>query len=190
MAKSWYILHTFTGYEQKIERTIRQMMGDEVIPSEILSDVRLPTEDIVKVSVDKNGKKKEKITHELLMPGYIMVELDLPPVGWKESCNALRRIQGVTGFVGTKPAERPRPISSEEAKKLLMSASDVKSEKATRIKQNFEVGESVKITAGAFATFTGTIEEVNAEKNKLRVNVQIFGRATPVELDVTEVEKI
>lgn len=190
MAKSWYILHTFTGYEQKIERTIRQMMEDGVIPSEILSDVRLPTEDIVKVSVDKNGKKKEKITHELVLPGYIMVELDLPPVGWKESCNTLRRIQGVTGFVGTNPSVKPRPISNEEALNLLQKSGEIKGEKNVRIKQSYSVGDQVKITDGPFATFSGSVEEVDAAKGKLRVTVQIFGRSTPVEVDLLQVEKL
>jgi transcriptional antiterminator NusG len=119
-----------------------------------------------------------------------MIEMDLPQLGWKNTCSLIRRIQGVTGFVGVKPSEKPRPISTDEAKNILQMAGELKGEKTVRIKQNFEVGETVKITEGPFATFSGAIEEVIAEKNKLKVNVQIFGRATPVEVDVLHVEKI
>src|SRR5574344_2137414 len=86
--------------------------------------------------------------------------------------------RGVTGFVGTNPSERPRPITTDEAKNLLQKAGEIKGEKTVRVKQTFEVGDQVKITDGPFATFSGSVEEVNAEKNKLRVMVQIFGRAT------------
>lgn len=119
-----------------------------------------------------------------------MIEMNLPQVGWKNTCAQIRRIQGVTGFVGTNPSERPRPISADEAKNLLQAAGELKGEKSVRIKQNFEIGDQVKITEGPFASFSGAIEDVNAEKNKLRVNVQIFGRATPVEVDILQVEKI
>lgn len=185
MSKSWYILHVFTGYEQKIDREIHRLMDVGEINTEFVTAVKVPTEEIVEI---RNNKKH--VTKNLILPGYVMVEMDLPQLGWKETCNSLRKIQGVTGFVGTKPAERPRPISAEEAKRILMTAGEIKGEKSTRIKQSFEVGEQVKISAGPFADITGAIEEVYAEKNKLKVNVQIFGRATPVEVDVTEVEKI
>ena len=110
-----------------------------------------------------------------------------------ETCiigNNVKLYQGVTGFVGANSNERPRPISADEAKALLQKAGEIKGEKPTRMKQSFSVGEQVKIIEGAFASFTGTIEEVNLEKNKLRVMVAIFGRATPVELDLLQVEKI
>ena len=119
-----------------------------------------------------------------------MIELDLPDLGWKNICSVIRRIQGVTGFVGTNSNERPRPISGEEAKALLQKAGEIKGEKAPRMKQNFAIGEQVKVIDGPFASFTGTIEEVNLEKNKLRVMVGIFGRATPVEVDLLQVEKV
>ena len=137
---------------------------------------------------DKNGKRKTK-TNKFL-PGYIMLELDLPDLGWKNVCSVIRRIQGVTGFVGVIGNERPRPISSEEAKALLQKVGEIKGEKPARMKQSFAVGEQVKIIDGPFATFSGSIEEVNLERNKLRVMVGIFGRATPVEVDLLQVEKI
>ncbi|NLK46537.1 MAG: transcription termination/antitermination factor NusG [Treponema sp.] len=186
MAKGWYILHVFSGYEAKIERTIRTMIEQGELSSENVLDIKVPVETVVDV---KDGKKKE--VKKLLLPGYIMVELDLPGgLGWKPICALIRRINGVTGFVGTSNSERPRPIPSEEAKALLQKAGDIKGEKTPRAKQSFSVGETVKVIDGPFASFTGTIDEVNLEKNKLKVVVGIFGRATPVEVDLLQVEKV
>ena len=185
MAKGWYILHTYSGYEAKIERTIRSFIESEDLSNDIVLDIKVPVEDVVEI---KDGKKK--VTSKKFLPGYIMVELDLPDLNWKDTCTKIRRIQGVTGFVGTNSNERPRPISADEAKALLQKAGEIKGEKPTRMKQSFSVGEQVKIIDGAFASFSGTIEEVNLEKNKLRVMVAIFGRATPHELDLLQVENI
>ncbi|CAM4154816.1 transcription termination/antitermination protein NusG [Treponema peruense] len=185
MARSWYILHTYTGYEQKINRTLNTLLAENKLDPAVVLQIKVPTEEVVDV---RNGKKHTR--NNLILPGYIMIEMDLPQVGWKNTCAQIRRIQGVTGFVGTNPSERPRPISADEAKNLLQAAGELKGEKSVRIKQNFEIGDQVKITEGPFASFSGAIEDVNAEKNKLRVNVQIFGRATPVEVDILQVEKI
>lgn len=185
MARSWYILHTYTGYEQKINRTLNTLLAENKLDPAVVLQIKVPTEEVVDV---RNGKKHTR--NNLILPGYIMIEMDLPQVGWKNTCAQIRRIQGVTGFVGTNPSERPRPISTDEAKNLLQAAGELKGEKSVRIKQNFEIGDQVKITEGPFASFSGAIEDVNAEKNKLRVNVQIFGRATPVEVDILQVEKI
>jgi transcriptional antiterminator NusG len=116
------------------------------------------------------------------------VEMDLPDLGWKNVCTTIRRIQGVSGFIGAGSNEKPRPLSADEAKHLLQKSGQLKGDKP-RMKQSFMVGEQVKIIDGPFASFTGTIEEVNQEKNKLRVMVGIFGRATPVEVDLLQVEK-
>ena len=185
MAKSWYILHTYTGYEAKIERTLHKLLDAGDIDSTIVTDVKVPTEEVVEI---RNGKKHSR-TNKIL-PGYIMLEMDLPQLGWKPTCSAIRRIQGVTGFVGTNPSERPRPISTDEAKKLLLAAGELKGEKSVHVKQSFDVGDQVKITDGPLASYTGTVEEVSAERNKLRINIQIFGRETPVEVDLLQVEKI
>lgn len=185
MAKNWYILHTYTGYEGKIERTLRSLIDSGDIDPAVVTDVKVPVEEVVEV---RDGKKHTR--NNKFLPGYIMLEMDLPQIGWKSTCSAIRRIQGVTGFVGTNPSDRPRPISTDEAKNLLQKAGEIKGEKTVRIKQTYDVGDQVKITDGPFATFSGSVEEVNAEKNKLRVTVQIFGRATPVEVDVLQVEKI
>lgn len=185
MSRSWYIVHTYSGYEQKICNTLNTLLSENKIDPNVLIQVKVPIEETEEV---KNNKKIKHKT--LLLPSYIMVEMDLPQIGWKDVCSQIRRIQGVTGFVGTKPSEKPRPISTEEAKSLLQQAGEIKGEKVSRVTQAYNVGDRVKITAGPFATFEGVVEEVNAEKNKLRVNVQIFGRATPVEVDVLQVDKI
>jgi len=185
MAKGWYILHTYSGYENKIEKTIRSLIESGDIDPAIVIDIKVPIEEVVEV---KDGKKRN-ITKKFL-PGYILIEMELPDLGWKATCSAIRKIQGVTGFVGTPSGVRPQPISSDEAKAILQKAGELKGEKSPRIKQSFAIGESVKIIDGPFDSFTGTIEEVNAEKNKLRVMVGIFGRSTPVEVDLLQVEKI
>ena len=185
MSKSWYILHTYTGYEGKIERTIRTLLEKKELDPAVVTDVKVPVEETVEV---KDGKKKTR--NDKFLPGYVMIELDLPEIGWKATCSTIRRIQGVTGFVGTDPNVRPRPITADEAKNLLMKAGAIKGEKQVKIKQSFAVGDQVKIIDGPFATFSGSIEEVSDEKERLRVNVQIFGRETPVEVNVLQVEKI
>ena len=185
MAKNWYILHTYTGYEAKIEKTIRLKLEAGELDSNIVNTVKVPVEELVEV---KDGKKRSR--KNKFLPGYIMLELDLPDLGWKNTCNTIRRIQGVTGFVGTNPSERPRPISADEAKVLLQKAGEIKGEKTVLVKQLFNVGDQVKINDGPFAGFSGSVEEVNLEKDKLRVMVQIFGRATPVEVGLLQVEKI
>lgn len=185
MAKSWYILNTYTGYEGKIERTMRALLEKNELDPAIVTEIKVPVEEIVEI---KDGKKK--VRKDKFMPGYIMVELDLPEIDWKKTCNTIRHIQGVSGFVGTNPNERPKPISSEEAKNILLKCGDIKGEKVVKVKQIYSVGDQVKIVDGPFATFSGVVEEVAADKEKLRVNVQIFGRATPVEVSLLQVEKI
>ena len=184
MSKGWYILHTYSGYENKIEKTIRSLMDNGDISREVVLDIKVPIEEVVEV---KDGKKRN-VTKKFL-PGYILVEMDLPDLGWKATCSAIRKITGVTGFVGTPGGVKPQPITPDEAKSILQKAGEIKGDKSPRIKQSFSVGETVKIIDGPFDSFTGVIEEVNLERNKLRVMVEIFSRATPVEVDLLQVEK-
>ena len=186
MSRCWYILHTYTGYEGKIERSIRTLIEKNEIDSNVVLDVRVPVEEIVEI---KDGKKK--VRNNKFLPGYIMLEMDLPEIGWKETCLKLYRIQGVTGFVGNVSRNnRPTPITTDEAKNLLMKSGAIKGEKQVHVRQSFNVGDQVKITDGPFASFTGTIKEINVEKEKLSVEVQIFGRPTPVELSYLQAEKV
>jgi transcriptional antiterminator NusG len=185
MAAGWYVLHTYSGYENKIEKTIRMMMDNGDLDKEVIRDVKIPQEEVVEV---KDGKKRT-MTKKFL-PGYILIEMDLPDLGWKESCTKIKRIQGVTGFVGTPADRKPQPLSGDEARAILQKAGEMKGERVVRTRQSFNVGEQVKIIEGPFESFTGVIEEVNTEKNKLKVMVGIFGRNTPVEVDLLQVEKI
>ncbi len=184
MAKSWYVLHTYSGYENKIEKTIRLLMADGEL-GEAVSDIKVPSEKVVDI---KDGKRKERI--QRVMPGYVLIEMDLPDLTWKSVCSKIKRIQGVTGFVGAAPNMKPSPISNEEARSLLARMGEIKGDTSYRPKQSYVVGEVVRIIDGPFESFTGTVEEVHAEKNRLKVMVGIFGRNTPVELEFLQVEKM
>lgn len=184
MAKSWYVLHTYSGYENKIEKQIRKLMEQNLFDGAVC-DIRIPSEEVVEI---KDGKKK--IQNRKSLPGYILLEMDLPDLGWKQVVALIRKIDGVTGFLGSSNNLKPRPISSDEVKSLLNKGTDSKAEKNARIRSAYAEGEQVKIIDGPFDTFTGKIEEVNVEKGKLRVMVGIFGRSTPVEVDFDQVEKV
>ncbi len=184
MAKGWYVIHTYSGYENKIEKTIRKLMEEPRL-AEYVFEVRVPSEEVVEV---KDGKRK--ISMKKILPGYILLQMDLPNIGWKHPCALIRRIQGVTGFVGSRDGSKPQPITDDEARRIFQKTGDIKSDKTLRPKQSFSVGEKVKIVEGPFDTFTGSVEEVNNERCKLKVMVGIFGRSTPVEVNFLQVEKI
>jgi transcriptional antiterminator NusG len=185
MATGWYVLHTYSGYENKIEKTIRMMTENGELDKEIVRNVKVPSEEVVEV---RDGKKRTQ-TRKFL-PGYVLVEMDLPDLEWKTVCSRIKRIQGVTGFVGTPADRKPQPLSGDEARSILQKSGEIKGERPVRTHQSFYSGEQVKIVDGPFESFTGTIEEVNQEKNKLKVMVGIFGRNVPVEVDILQVEKL
>lgn len=184
MAKGWYVVHTYSGYENKIEKHIRKFMEQPEFGA-VVSDIKVPSEDVVEV---KDGKKRT--INRKSLPGYILLEMDLPDLGWKAVCSQIRRIDGVTGFLGQVGSAKPRPIPAEEMRAILQKTGDMKAEKGAAIQMDFSVGESVKINDGPFDSFTGKIDEVYGDKGKLKVMVGIFGRITPVEVDYTQVEKI
>ncbi len=184
MAKGWYVVHTYSGYENKVEKHIKKLIENDTFDGAV-SDVKVPSEEVVEV---KEGKKR--VTNRKFLPGYILLEMDLPDQGWKSVCAEVRKIQGVTGFVGSTRGVKPQPISSEEARAILQKAGEIKTDKHVSASQAYSIGESVRIIDGPFDTFTGSIEEINLEKGKLRVMVGIFGRSTPVEVDFNQVEKI
>lgn len=184
MAKEWYILHIFSGYEKRIERAIRQLVDLGEIPAGVITEIKIPEEELTEV---KDGKKK--VIKRKFLPGYILIEMDLPMVNWKGVCSPIRKIHGVTGFLGVVGDARPQAISAEEAKSVLQKSGEIKGEKP-RAAQIFTEGQQVKIIEGPFATFTGVVEEVMVDRNKLRVMVAIFGRTTPVEVDMLQVELI
>jgi transcriptional antiterminator NusG len=185
MASAWYVIHVYSGHEGKIEKAIRLLLDQGELSREIVRDIKVPTETVTDV---KDGKKRTQTRK--FFPGYILAELDLPQHEWADVCSTIKKVPGVTGFVGTPADKRPIPLSANEARAILQRTGELKGEKPTRSRQSFAVGEQVKIIGGPFESFTGTIEEVNAEKNKLKVMVGIFGRNTPVEVDIMQVEKV
>jgi transcriptional antiterminator NusG len=187
MATGWYVLHTYSGYENKIEKTIRMMTENGELDKNVVRDVKVPSEEVVEV---KDGKKRTQT--KKFLPGYILVEMDLPDaeMEWKAPCAKIKKIQGVTGFVGTPADRKPNPLTGDEARTILQKSGEIKGERAVRTRQTFTAGEQVKIIDGPFESFVGTIEEVNQEKNKLKVMVGIFGRNAPVEVDLLQVEKV
>ncbi|MDR2601221.1 MAG: transcription termination/antitermination protein NusG [Spirochaetaceae bacterium] len=185
MSTAWYVLQVYSNRERKVEKLIRQKIASGDIPKDVVRDIKLPIEDVVEI---KEGKKR--FSKKIFLPGYVLIEMDLPEKDWKSVCSHIIKLDGVSGFVGTKHNIRPSPLSNNEARDILQRAGEIKGEKPNRSRQAFASGEQVKITDGPFESFTGTIEEVNAEKNKLKVMVGIFGRNTPVEVDVAQVEKV
>jgi len=159
------------------------MMDDGTFQGAVL-DIKVPSEKVVET---KDGKRKERM--QRVLPGYILMELDLP-LNWKLVVSQIRKVQGVTGFVGSSSDTKPVPISSEEARNLLQRMGEFKGDSNVRHKQSYSVGETVRIVDGPFDSFTGTVEEVNLDKSKLKVMVGIFGRNTPVEVEFLQVEKL
>jgi transcriptional antiterminator NusG len=183
MARAWYILQTYSQFELKVERTIRIMMDDGTL-GEGVHDVKVPSE---KVTENKNGKRVEKEVR--IWPGYILLEMDLPTHGWKDVISPIRRINGVSGFVGATGNMKPVPISNDEVKAILMRSGDLKSDKSVYVSTVYKEGDEVRVVEGPFESFTGTVEEVFIEKQKLRVSVGILGRQTGVEVEFHQVEK-
>ena len=176
MSKLWYIVHTYSGYEARVRDNLKQRveaMGME----ENIGEVLIPTEDVVEM---KEGKKK--VTARKFFPGYVLINMEMSDEGW----HLVKNTPKVTGFVGM--GNKPTPLSQEEVDRIITQVT-VSAEKP-KPKFSFKPGEQVRIMDGPFSNFTGTVEELNEDKATLKVMVTIFGRATPVELDFLQVEKI
>jgi len=172
MAKGWYVVHTYSGYEQKIERIINKMRETDTDFALVCTDVKVPFETVVEV---KDGVRRD--VKRKILPGYILVELDLPDHSWKTWCSQIKRIQGVTGFVTPNDSVKPQPLNAAEVKSLFQKTGDLPAEKVFKPKQSFSIGEQVRIIEGPFDSFTGVIEEVNLEKARMRVSVSEFSDA-------------
>ncbi len=173
-AGRWYIVHTYSGHENKVAKTLQQRAETMGFADSIL-EIIVPTREVTKVSQGKKHQVEEKV-----FPGYILVRMVLSDESWI----LVRTTPGVTGFVGA--ANTPTPISPKEVEAIKQFSQ----QQQTTFKSAFVVGEAVKIVDGPFAEFLGTIESIDEAKGKLKVLVSIFGRETPVELDFLQVSKI
>jgi transcription termination/antitermination protein NusG len=171
----WYIIHTYSGYEQRVEQTIQEMIRTNIAGG-LIEEVIVPTEKVVEMA-----KGQKKTSTRKFYPGYVLVKLVLNDHTW----HLVQSIPRVTGFVGSK--DKPTPLSEAEAKKILATIEDRKEQ--PRPKFHFERGDEVRVIDGPFTNFNGMVEDVNYDKGKLRVSVSIFGRQTPVELDFVQVTK-
>lgn len=177
----WFALHVLAGKEQKVRDSIvRRLKLDEMEP--YIREVLLPVEKVVEV---RNGKKT--VTNRKLHPGYLYLDMQLLDENRRLMEKPWYFIKGIDGVIGFIGGERPAEVEPEEIDAIKSAVSD--SEDAEKPKVNFEVGETVKINDGPFLNFSGVIEEIEADKGKLKVTVDIFGRKTPVELEYWQVEK-
>jgi transcriptional antiterminator NusG len=174
--KKWFIIHTYSGFEQKVADSLRSR-AEAFGFAEQIGQILIPTEEVVELRAGKKVTSKR-----LLYPGYVLVEMDMNDELW----HAVKATPRVTGFVGG--GNSPVPLSADEVNSILYRQAS--SAERPRPKLSFEKNENVRIIDGPFANFSGKIDEVNPERNTLRVLVTIFGRATPVELYFLQVEKI
>lgn len=176
MKPRWYIVHTYSGFEQRVQKTINELSrtGQD---QGLIHEVVIPTEKVIELA--KGGERRT--TTRKFYPGYVMVRMVMTDLSW----HLVQNIPKVTGFVGGK--NRPAPMRDSEAERIL-SLMETRQE-TPRPKFNFDRGEEVRVTDGPFGGFNGVVEEVNYDKGKLRVSVSIFGRQTPVELDFAQVDK-
>jgi transcription termination/antitermination protein NusG len=173
--KHWYIIHTYSGFEQKVAESLRSRSEAFGFDHQI-GQLLIPTEEVVEL---RNGKKVT--SKRMLYPGYVLVEMEMNDELW----HAVKATPRVTGFVGG--GDKPVPLTADEVNSVLYRQAT--SAERPRPKLNFEKNENVRIIEGPFASFSGKVDEVNPERNTLRVMVTIFGRSTPVELDFLQVEK-
>ena len=181
MESQWFVIHTLSDQEQKVKDSIEKRMKSEEM-TECIREVLVPMERVVEV---RNGKKT--VTNRKLYPGYVFIDMELLDEGKRiieKPWYFIRDTQGIIGFVG---GERPTPTPRDEIESIKAQMSD--SEERERPKVTFEVGETIKINDGPFLNFSGVIEEIEPDRGKLKVTVNIFGRNTPVELEYWQVEK-
>ena len=176
MSHKWYVIHTLTGQEEKVKSAIENKIAESALKDKVFQ-VLIPTEQISEV---KDGKKK--ISLRKFFPGYVLVEMDLDDEAWY----VIRNMPGVTGFIGTR--NKPVPLLENEVNHIIKQTQERKEKPTPKV--IFEKGDNIKIIEGPFVNFGGTVEDVNPDKGKIKVIVSIFGRATPVELEYWQVERL
>jgi transcriptional antiterminator NusG len=176
MAKRWYSVSVLSNFEKKIAEQIRTKVAEQELEDQI-DEVLVPTEEVIEV---RRGKKVP--TERRFMPGYVLVHMEMSDEGY----HLINSINRVTGFLG--PQGRPMPMRDAEVQQILGRVEE--GQEAPRVEISFEIGEQVKVADGPFEDFDGLVEEVDEENQRLKVTVSIFGRATPVELEYTQVSKM
>ena len=172
--KQWFVVHTYSGYEDRVKKNLAQRIkfmdgGDEIF------QVVIPTEEEIEV---RSGQRRN-VTKKTL-PGYVLIEMRMSDRSW----NIVRNTPGVTGFVGT--GSKPTPLSEEEVSQILTQMTA----EAPKVKVGFRKGQSIRVTDGPFIDFVGVVDDLSLEKGKVKVLLSLFGRETPVELDFLQVEKL
>ncbi|HCW92546.1 transcription termination/antitermination protein NusG [Flexistipes sp.] len=173
MAKEWYVVHTYSGFEKRVKQLLEEKIKNENLYDDI-DDVLIPTEDVVEL---KKGKKK--ISKKKTFPGYILVHMEMNTTNWHK----VKSIPKVTGFVG---GINPVPIPEQDVKAMI----DLAKSQAPRMAAKYMKGDTVEVVDGPFLGFNGVVDEVNPEKEKVKVIVSIFGRQTPIELDYLQVKRV
>ena len=171
----WYIVQTFSGFEQKVAETLRETVKIKEL-GEKICDVLVPLHEVTEVRRGKRVQRKKKY-----FPSYVLVKMEMS----KDLYHMIKNIQKVTGFLGT--TGQPVPVSDKEIDKILGNIKEGSLVPEPSI--SFDIGEQVKVCEGPFASFTGLVEEIDEEKSRLKVSVSIFGRPTPIELEYNQVEK-
>lgn len=177
MAKRWYVVHAYSGFEKQVQRSLKERIERSGMHDQF-GEVLVPTEEVVEM---KKGVKRR--SERKFFPGYVLVEMEMNEDTW----HLVKDVPKVMGFIGGKQ-DQPAPISQKEAETILNRVAEGVDK--PRPKVLFEPGEMVRVIDGPFNDFSGTVEEINYEKSRLRVAVSIFGRSTPVELDFQQVEKL
>lgn len=173
----WYVIQAYSGYEGQVVRALHEYIAREGFESKF-GEILVPTEEVVEVKDGKRRKSERKF-----FPGYVLIQADMDEEVW----HLVNSVPRVIGFVGGK-SDRPSPISEREANAILNRIAQA--EEGPRLKVLYEIGEEVRVIDGPFNEFNGSVTEVDSEKGRLKVSVMIFGRATPVDLEFSQVEKI
>ena len=175
--KNWYIIQTFSGFEQKVAETLKDIIKKkEKLLEDKIEDVLVPTHEVTEVKRGKRVQRKKKY-----FPSYVLVKMEMN----KDLYHMIKNINKVTGFLGT--AGIPAPVTEKEINKIMGRIKEGTLAPKTQI--TFDIGEQVKVCEGPFASFSGLVEEVDEEKSRLKVSVSIFGRPTPIDLEYNQVEK-
>lgn len=175
-SKRWYVVHVYSGFENYVVNSLRQRIRMHGV-EDLFGEIIVPTEEVIEMRGGQKRKSERKF-----FPGYVLVQMEMDEKTW----HLVKSVPKVLGFIGGT-ADKPAPISDKEASSILSRVEEGESKPKPKIL--FEPGEVVRVTEGPFADFNGVVEDVNYEKNRLRVSVSIFGRATPVELEFDQVEK-